>query len=206
MIVFLLCNLAIPFPVDFSVKFSNNKRNNFQILSAYWCISLIHLDSVYFGNRLVINAWWQCFLWKISRLPKLEIDFGVLFLEHVIQYLLSSQLSQVATVPCGIRWSLTQHLSRITTRNPGLHGRRLLRSNVWIGVIINIYIYIYFVLLSSCDFLYSYILDFSRGLSLCSGCVSLLWRPFHAFKHLLCTVNRFYCILIYSYIDEYPDQ
>ena len=175
MIVFLLCNLAIPFPVDFSVKFSNNKRKNFQILSAYWCILLIHLDSVYFGNRLVINAWWQCFLWKISRLPKLEIDFGVLFLEHVIQYLLSSQLSQVATVPCGIRWSLTQHLSRITTRNPGLHGRRLLRSNVWIGVIINIYIYTlsYYHHVTFC-FLYT---DFSRGLSLCSGCVSLTTIP-----------------------------
>ena len=76
------CNLAVPFPVDCSVKFhpfSNNKHNNFQFLSAYWCILLIHLDSVHFENRLVINAWWQCFLWKIYRLSKLEIDFGVLF-------------------------------------------------------------------------------------------------------------------------------
>ena len=80
------CNLAVPFPVDCSVKFhpfSNNKHNNVNFLSAYWCILLIHLDSVHFGNRLVINAWWQCFLWKICRLSKLEIDFGVLFLEHV---------------------------------------------------------------------------------------------------------------------------
>ena len=76
------CNLAVPFPVDCSVKFqpfSNNKHNNFHFLSAYWCILLIHLDSVHFGNRLVINAWWQCFLWKVCRLSKSEIDFGVLF-------------------------------------------------------------------------------------------------------------------------------
>ena len=76
------CNLAVPFPVDCSVKFhpfSNNKHNNFQFLSAYWCILLIHLDSVHFGNWLVINVWWQCFLWKMCRLSKLEIDFGVLF-------------------------------------------------------------------------------------------------------------------------------
>ena len=77
------CNLAIPFPVDCSVQFppfSNNEHNNFQFLSAYWCKLLIHLDNVHFGNRLVTNAWWQCFLWKICRLSKLEIDFGILFL------------------------------------------------------------------------------------------------------------------------------
>ena len=76
------CNLAVPFPVDCSVKFqpfSNNKHNNFHFLSAYWCILLIYLDSVHFGNWLVINAWWQCFLWKICRLSKSEIDYGVLF-------------------------------------------------------------------------------------------------------------------------------
>ena len=76
------CNLAVPFPVDCSVQFrpfSNNKRNNFHFLSAYCCILLIHLDSVHLGNRLIINAWWQWFLWKICRLSKSEIDFGVLF-------------------------------------------------------------------------------------------------------------------------------
>ena len=76
------CNLAIPFQVDCYVKFhpfSNNKHNNFQYLSAYLCILLIHLDNVHFENRLVINARWQCFLWKICRLLKLEIHFGVLF-------------------------------------------------------------------------------------------------------------------------------
>ena len=76
------CNLANLFPVDFSVNFRPfliNKSNNFQSLSAYWCILLIHIDNVHFGNRLVMDVWLQSLLWKICKLSKLEIDFGALF-------------------------------------------------------------------------------------------------------------------------------
>ena len=86
MIVFLLCQLQFSYSISGKLvkfhPFSNNKHNNFRFLSAYWCILLIHLDNVHFGNRLVINAWWQCFLWKICRLSKLDF-----FLEHVNIYI-----------------------------------------------------------------------------------------------------------------------
>ena len=102
------CNLAVPFPVDCSVKFqpfSNNKHNDFHFLSAYWCI-LIHLDSVHFGNRLVINAWWHCFLWKIWRLSKSEIDYGVLFFRTCLMPP-SHYLNQCWLISNVVQWHLS---------------------------------------------------------------------------------------------------
>ena len=74
------------FPSNF-VRFRSINFITFTFIQIYWCTLLIHLDSVHFGNRLVIN---KCvvtmlFLWKICRLSVRNWFWRrPTFLEHVI--------------------------------------------------------------------------------------------------------------------------